>query len=83
MVRQRFGFSEASHGAGKDGKIIHGESTPGNVMLMKVSSESGTEFSKHIKTPAQLDGIETQNPDIVPEDPDTLYAKKIWRKNNN
>ncbi len=65
MVRQRFGFSEASHGAGKDGKIIHGKLTPGNVMLMKVSSESETEFSKHIKAPAQLDGIETQNPDIV------------------
>lgn len=77
-----FGFQKHLIVPGADGKIIHAELTLGKVMIMIGSSESGTEFSKHIKTPAQLGGIETQSPYLVIDDPDSLYtnAKKHGAK---
>ena len=69
-----FGFQKHLIVPGTNGKIIHAELILGNVMIMIGSSESGTEFSKHIKTPSQLGGVETQSPYIVLDDPDTLYA---------
>lgn len=69
-----FGFQKHLIVPGSDGKIIHAELTLGNVMIMIGSSESGTEFSKHIKTPSQLEGFETQSPYIVIDNPDSLYA---------
>lgn len=63
-----FGFEKHLVVPGEEGQIIHAELILGDAMIMLGSCDSGTEFSKMVKRPADVGGIETQSPYIVVDD---------------
>ncbi len=71
-----FGFEKHMVVPGEGGKIIHAELKLGNAMIMVGSCDNGTAFSKLVKRPSELGGIETQSPYIVLDDTeiDNHYA---------
>jgi len=76
-----FGFQKHLIVPDANGNIVHAELTLDNIMIMVGSSDSGTQFSKLIKQPSDINGFETQSPYIVLDDKeiDEHYKKA---KNN-
>ena len=68
-----FGFKKQLNIPGPNNQVVHSELVLGFVMVMIGSSESGSEFSKLVKTPSDFGGFETQSPYIVVDNPDELY----------
>ena len=76
-----FGFQKHLIVPDDNGKIIHAELTLDNIMIMVGSSDSGTQFSKLIKHPRDIEGFETQSPYIVLEDKEIDEHYKIAKQN--
>ena len=62
--------------ADEDGGIAHAQLVRGDVMIMLGSSHEG-EYGKVVKSPAEIDGFNTQSPYIVVDDPDALYESAV------
>ncbi len=73
---QAFGFEKHLVVPGENGTIAHAQLTWGNGMMM-LGSVRDNEYGKRIKQPDELDGIETQGPYVVVEDPDAHYARAV------
>jgi uncharacterized glyoxalase superfamily protein PhnB len=73
---QAFGFEKHLVVPGENGTIAHAELTLGNGMMM-LGSVRDNEFSKLVKQPDQLDGVETQSPYVVVKDADAHYARAV------
>jgi uncharacterized glyoxalase superfamily protein PhnB len=71
-----FGFEKHLVVPGENGTIAHAQLKFGNAMLM-LGSESNNEYGKFIKTPKDLDGINTQAPYIIVEEIDDHYSRAI------
>ena len=73
---QAFGFEKHLVVPGENGTIAHAELTLGNGMMM-LGSVRDNEFSKLVKQPDQLDGVETQCPYVVVKDADAHYGQAV------
>jgi len=73
---QAFGFEKHLVVPGENGTITHAELTLGNGMMM-LGSIRDNEFTKLVKQPDQLDGVETQCPYVVVKDADAHYARAV------
>ena len=71
-----FGFEKHLVVPGKNGTIAHAQLKFGNAMIM-IGSQSDNEYDKLVKTPKDLDGINTQAPYIIVEDIDEHYQRAI------
>ena len=71
---QAFGFEKHLVVPGENGTIVHAELTLGNGMMM-LGSVRDNDFSKLVKQPDQLDGVETQCPYVVVKDADAHYGR--------
>ena len=71
-----FGFEKHLVVPGENGTIVHAQLRFGNAMIM-LSSERDNEFGKSIKTPKDLDGINTQTAYIIAEEIDEHYRRAI------
>ncbi|MGV9011003.1 MAG: nuclear transport factor 2 family protein [Flavobacteriales bacterium] len=71
-----FGFEKHLVVPGENGTILHAELILGNAMVMLGSTNSGSEYAKVTRSPAEL-GYQTQSPYVVMDDPDALYAKAV------
>jgi len=71
-----FGFEKHLVVPGENGTIAHAQLKFGNAMLM-LRSEINNEYGKFIKTPKDLDGINTQAPYIIVEEIDDHYSRAI------
>jgi uncharacterized glyoxalase superfamily protein PhnB len=73
---QAFGFEKHLVVPGENGTIAHAELTLGNGMMM-LGSVRDNEFSKLVKQPDQLDGVETQCTYVVVKDADAHYGLAV------
>ena len=71
-----FGFEKHLVVPGENGTIAHAQLNFGNAMIM-LGSESNSEYGKFIKTPKDLNGINTQAPYIIVEEIDKHYQRAI------
>jgi uncharacterized glyoxalase superfamily protein PhnB len=73
---QAFGFEKHLIVPGENGTIGHAQLTLGSGMIM-LGSIRDNEFSKLIKQPDEVGGVETQYPYVVVKDADTHYARAV------
>jgi uncharacterized glyoxalase superfamily protein PhnB len=71
-----FGFEKHLVVPGENETIAHAQLTFGNAMIM-LGSEKENEYSKVIKTPNDLNGINTQTSYIIVEEIDVHYGRAI------
>lgn len=71
-----FGFEKHLVVPGENGTIAHAQLSFGNAMIM-LGSENDNEYGKLLKTPKDLDGINTQAPYIIVENIDEHYKKAV------
>ena len=71
-----FGFEKHLIVPGENGAISHAQLNFGNAMIM-LGSETDNEYANFLKTPNDLDGINTQTPYIIVEDIDEHYRRAI------
>lgn len=71
-----FGFVPRMVVKGEDGTIAHAELVLGDVMIM-LGSSTGGDYSRHVKSPADLHRFNTQSPYLVVDDPDAIYRSAI------
>lgn len=73
---EAFGFNKHLVVQGEGNTIIHAQLTLENSMIM-LSSESNNEYSKLLKTPNSLNGLNTQAPYIIVEKIDEHYKNAV------
>ena len=73
---QAFGFEKYLIVPGENGTIGHAQLTLGSGMIM-LGSIRDNEFSKLIKQPDEVGGVETQYPYVVVKDADAHYARAV------
>ena len=71
-----FGFEKHLIVPGENETIAHAQLNFGNAMIM-LGSENDNEYGKFIKTPKDLNGINTQAPYIIVEEIDKHYQRAI------
>ncbi len=71
-----FGFEKHLIVEGENNTITHAQLTYGNSMIM-LGSENDNEYGKFVKTPKDLNGINTQTPYIIVEEIDDHYSRAI------
>ena len=71
-----FGFQRHLVVPDEDGGIAHAQLVRGEVMIMLGSSHEG-EYGKLVRSPADLDGLNSQSPYIVVDDPDALHDRAV------
>ena len=71
-----FGFEKHLIVPGKDETIAHAQLKFGNAMIM-MGSVHNNEYGKFLKTPKDLNGINTQAPYIIVEEIDKHYQRAI------
>ena len=71
-----FGFEKHLIVPGEDETIAHAQLNFGNAMIM-LGSENDNEYGKFVKTPNDLNGINTQAPYIIVEEIDKHYQRAI------
>ena len=71
-----FGFERHLVVPADDGGIAHAQIVLGDVMIMLGSSHEG-EYGRLARSPAELDGFNTQSPYIVVDDPDALHESAV------
>ena len=71
-----FGFEKRLIVEGENNTIAHAQLTFGNSMIM-LSSENENEYGKLVKTPASLNGNNTQAPYVIVEKIDDHYEKAV------
>jgi uncharacterized glyoxalase superfamily protein PhnB len=71
-----FGFEKHLIVEGENTTIAHAQLTYGDSMIM-LSSEKDNEYGKFVKTPKDLNGINTQAPYIIVEEIDKHYQRAI------
>jgi uncharacterized glyoxalase superfamily protein PhnB len=71
-----FGFEKHLIVPGEDETIAHAQLKFGNAMIM-LASENDNEYGKFIKTPKDLNGINTQTQYIIVEEIDKHYKRAI------
>ncbi len=71
-----FGFEKHLIVPGEGRTIVHAQLSFGNAMIM-LSSENDNEYGRYIKTPKELDGINTQAPYIIVEEIDKHYQRAV------
>jgi uncharacterized glyoxalase superfamily protein PhnB len=71
-----FGFEKHLIVPGEDKTIAHAQLNFGNSMIM-LGSEIDNEYGKFVKTPKDLNGINTQTPYIIVEEIDKHYQRAI------
>jgi len=71
-----FGFEKHLVVTGENGAIVHAQLRFGNAMIM-LGSERDNEYGKFVKTPKDLDGINTQTAYIIAEEIDEHYRRAI------
>jgi uncharacterized glyoxalase superfamily protein PhnB len=71
-----FGFEKQLVVPGENGTIAHAQLTLGSGMMM-LGSIRDNDFSKLIKQPDELAGVETQCPYVVVKDADAHYARAV------
>lgn len=60
-----FGFEQKVVHDDEAGTVVHAQLTHKGSMIMLNSSNNGSEFSKFINHPGEIDGFETQSPYII------------------
>ncbi|MBP6311283.1 MAG: VOC family protein [Flavobacteriales bacterium] len=70
-----FGFEEHLVVPGEGNVIHHAQLKLGTIMIMLGSSNKESEYSKLVRSPQELNGVVTQSPYIIVDDPDSFYAK--------
>ena len=73
---QAFGFEKHLVVPAENGIIVHAELTLGNGMMM-LGSVRDNEFSKFLKQPDELGGVETQCSYVFVKDADARYARAV------
>ena len=71
-----FGFEKNLVVPGENDGIVHAQLRLGDAMIM-LSSERDNEFGKLVKTPEQLNGINTMTPYLIIEKIDEHYRKAV------
>jgi len=71
-----FGFEKQLVVLGENETIAHAQLNFGNAMIM-LGSENDNEYGKYIKTPEDLNGINTQSPYIIVTNIDEHYRRAI------
>jgi len=71
-----FGFEKHLVVPGENETITHAQLNFGNAMIM-LGSENDNEYGKFVKTPKDLNGINTQTPYIIVEEIDKHYQRAI------
>ena len=71
-----FGFEKHLTVPRENGVIVHAQLSFGNAMIM-LGSERANEYDKFVKTPKDLDGINTQTAYIIVEEIDKHYRRAI------
>ena len=71
-----FGFEKHLVVPGENGTIVHAQLSFGNAMIM-LGSENNNEYGKLIRTPMELNGLNTQAPYIIVENIDEHYEKAV------
>ena len=71
-----FGFEKQLVVSGENETIAHAQLRFGNAMIM-LGSENDNEYGKYMKTPEDLNGINTQSPYIIVSDIDDHYRRAI------
>ncbi len=71
-----FGFEKHLVVPGEDGTIAHAQLNFGNAMIM-LGSENDKEYDRFIKTPKDLNGMNTQAAYIIVEEIDKHYQRAI------
>ena len=71
-----FGFEKHLIAPGENGTIVHAQLSFGNAMII-LGSEIDNEYGKFVKTPKDLDGINTQTAYIIVEGIDEHYRRAI------
>ncbi|AXT20774.1 glyoxalase [Flavobacteriaceae bacterium AU392] len=71
-----FGFEKHLVVPGANETITHAQLSFGNAMIM-LGSENDSEYDKFVKTPKDLNGINTQTPYIIVEEIDDHYNRAI------
>ena len=71
-----FGFEKHLVVPGEDGLIVHAQLIFGNAMIM-LGSERKNEYGQWIRTPDEINGLNTQAPYIVINDVDGHYRKAV------
>jgi uncharacterized glyoxalase superfamily protein PhnB len=71
-----FGFEKHLVVLGENETIAHAQLSFGNAMIM-VGSENDSEYDKFVKTPKDLNGLNTQTPYIIVEEIDDHYSRAI------
>ena len=71
-----FGFEKHLVVPGENGAIVHAQLSFGNAMIM-LGSEIDNEYGKFVKTPKDLNGINTQSVYIIVEEIDEHYRRAI------
>ncbi len=75
-LSQAFGFEEHLVVPGENDTIAHAQLKLGQAMIM-LGSEKEDDYGKLLKTPAALNGINTQSPYIIVEKIDEHYQKAV------
>jgi uncharacterized glyoxalase superfamily protein PhnB len=73
---ETFGFEKQAVYLDDQGRVVHGQLTFGNGMIMlgsKMSREQDSEFAKWIKQPDEIGGCETQSAYVVVDNADAVY----------
>ncbi len=71
-----FGFEKHLVVPGENETIAHAQLNFGSAMIM-LGSENDDEYGKFVKTPKDLNGINTQTPYILVEEIDDHYSRAI------
>lgn len=71
-----FGFEKHLVVPGENESIAHAQLILGNAMIM-LGSENDNEYGKHIKTPKDLNGFNTQSPYIIVTNVDEHYRRAV------
>lgn len=71
-----FGFKKHLVVPGENGSIAHAQLSFGNAMIM-LGSEKDNEYGQLLKTPGDVNGMNTQSPYIIVENIDEHYKRAV------
>jgi uncharacterized glyoxalase superfamily protein PhnB len=73
-LTRAFGFEKQAVHMGPDNTVMHAQLTFGNGMIMLGSVDNGSEHSKLMAQPDEINLRETQSPYLIVKDADAIYA---------
>lgn len=75
FLKSAFGFLEHNVYRSEDGKIQHAQLILGNAMVMISPAENEGEIGQYLRTPAEVNGFNTQTPYMIIDAVDGHYKK--------